>query len=111
MIDYAALIDDLKYEADKLPRKFSQNDELFQILTEARQAIAVLAGLNKDPDLEIKSCPFCGWRAPFLEEDRFGHYVVCTNCYARTGAFPSPARAIRAWNERSCREDFCPVND
>ena len=111
MINYEQLVDDLKYEADKLPMKFSMNDELFETMFEARKAIATLAGLNPEPNLEIKSCPFCGKHAPYIEESRAGFHIVCTNCDAQTGAFPSAARAIRAWNERCCREDFCPVQE
>ena len=111
MINYEQLVDDLKYEADKLPMKFSMNDELFEVMTEARQAISMLAGLNPEPDLEMKSCPFCGKSAQYIEEDRHGFHICCTNCNAMTGAFPSAARAIRAWNKRCCRDDFCPVQE
>ena len=111
MINYEQLIDDLKYEADKMPMKFSRNDELFETILQARRAIAVLTGLNPEPSLEMKSCPFCGKNAQFIEEDRYGFHICCTNCNVMTGAFPSAARAIRAWNERCCREDFCPVQE
>ena len=36
----------LRYEAARLPNKFSENDELFQVLTEAAEALDAAASLT-----------------------------------------------------------------
>ena len=40
--DYTLLVQSLRYEAERLPNKFSVNDELFQLLYEAAEAIETL---------------------------------------------------------------------
>jgi len=45
--NYSWLIKDLRITADGLPNKFSQNDELFQVLYDAADAIEKLTGTAK----------------------------------------------------------------
>ena len=44
---YSWLVKDLRITADGLPNKFSQNDELFQVLYDAADAIEKLTGTTK----------------------------------------------------------------
>lgn len=44
---YSWLVKDLRITADGLPNKFSQNDELFQVLYDAADAIEKLTGTAK----------------------------------------------------------------
>ena len=46
MLPYPDLIKELRMEADALPNKFSQNDELFQTLYDAAQAIEKLTAVS-----------------------------------------------------------------
>ena len=57
MLPYPDLIKELRMEADALPNKFSQNDELFQTLYDAAQAIEKLTAPGSSP--EIIYCRDC----------------------------------------------------
>ena len=50
MMDYKELVYNLRYEANRLPNKFSVNDEMFELLTQAAKAIEELSGLKEKED-------------------------------------------------------------
>ena len=56
MLPYPDLIKELRMEADALPNKFSQNDELFQTLYDAAQAIGKLYF-----ERNLAYTRLCGW--------------------------------------------------
>lgn len=47
---------------------------------------------------ELKKCPFCGGEAEIIGCE--SAWIVCKECYAKTGIFNTKEEAIEAWNRR-----------
>ena len=61
---------------------------------------SVLANNILEQDREqLKTCPFCGYEAE-LVIPRYGWYVRCTGCLARTEGSSDKGVAIDDWNMR-----------
>ena len=84
--------------------------------TKGKNCIMGLIGrgeLMSDP-IELRTCPFCGYRAELLTERIEGKeasYVECQRCLARgefffvSPKYASEERAIEAWNRRAGKTD------
>lgn len=51
-------------------------------------------------EFKLKECPFCGGEADFDGENG-EHWVVCSNCGARSPQCVTPVGARSAWNTRA----------
>lgn len=75
-------------------------------MTEQDAIKAIKDGKEKIMSEELKKCPFCDGEAVKKEFHKLMDpynfwYIECQNCYAKTGGYRVPKKAIEAWNRRS----------
>lgn len=55
---------------------------------------------------DLRPCPKCGGEAKLLANRAlgiWGHYVVCLDCFYKTGMCDTAEEAIASWNEEAIR--------
>lgn len=56
--------------------------------------------LPKQPEEQLKPCPFCGFVSVYSGFFNDGHWVECSHCGCRTRGFDTKYEAGKQWNKR-----------